>query len=77
MVKLKKKERLKCNGHTLQDFKRRSVDGASKQELGCEKMSPKIIIAPDHPGVGLKRAQRRSAKRTNLKLKEQLALKSN
>ena len=40
-------------------------------------MSPKIIIAPDHPGVGLKRAQRRSAKRTNFKLKEQLALKSN
>ena len=40
-------------------------------------MSPKIIIPQDHPGVGLKRAQRRSAKRTNFKLKEQLALKSN
>ena len=40
-------------------------------------MSPKIIIPPDHPGVGLERAQRRSAKRTNFKLKEQLALKSN
>lgn len=52
------------------------VQSMERHELGCEKMSPKIIIAPDHPGVGLKRAQRRSAKRTNLKLKEQLALKS-
>ena len=48
-----------------------------KHELRREIMSPKTILPPDRPGVGLDPAQRRSAKRANFKLKEQHALKSN
>ena len=44
-----------------------------KHELKCLKK----ILSPVYPGAGLYPVQRGFAKRTNFKLKEQLALKSN